>query len=140
MLIFYLLRQRRLCFDLSPVDWNQFLFAGEIFLTGYLIHYVPYFLLERTLFLHNYMPALMYKILLLCFVIEHIDIILTSVLHAHNWTIIYRACVLSWLSLVFIIFWKFSALSYGMTKLTASDVVALRWKDTWDFILHKEFA
>lgn len=85
------------------------------------------------------MPALMYKILLLCYVIEHVNVILTTILNAPKLALAYQVSVIGWLFAVFVIFYKFSALSYGRTKLSVNDVVALRWKDTWDFILHKEF-
>ncbi|KAI4464671.1 dolichyl-phosphate-mannose--protein mannosyltransferase [Holotrichia oblita] len=31
----------------------------------------------------------------------------------------------------------FSVLSYGTIPLTTQDIINLRWKDTWDFIIHK---
>lgn len=29
---------------------------------GYAVHYFPYFLVDRTLFLHHYMPAYLFKV------------------------------------------------------------------------------
>lgn len=42
-----------------------------------------------------------------------------------------------WIVAVIWIFRKFSVLSYGVTPLTAVDVIKLRWKNSWDFIIHK---
>ncbi|KAJ8934652.1 hypothetical protein NQ314_013251 [Rhamnusium bicolor] len=44
LLIFYLIRRRRLCYDIDEKNWAQFKVIGEVFLTGYLFHYLPYFL------------------------------------------------------------------------------------------------
>lgn len=138
LLVIYLLRRRRLCFDLNEQDWIRFQDAGEIFFVGYLLHFLPYFFVERTLFLHNYLPAFIFQIMLLCFIIEHVDLIFRSVLKSVFITVLYRLCVIGWILAIFVVFRKFSVLSYGTTKLTVDDVINLRWKNTWDFILHKD--
>lgn len=137
---FYLMRRRRLCYDLSPSEWSRFLLAGELFLAGYLIHYLPYFFVERTMFLHNYLPAFLFKVLLLCFVVEHIDLVLRKVFANRMVTLLYRSLVGLWLLAVLFVYKRFLALSYGMTKLTAEEILDLRWKDTWDFILRKDLS
>lgn len=138
--IFYFLRRIRLCFDLTETQWIKFRDAGELLLGGYLIHFIPYFCVERTLFLHNYFPALMYKILLLCFVIEHLHFIVRHLIKSATLLHIYNTMICLWIVGVLYVFKKFIVLSYGTTKLTAEDVIDLRWKDTWDFILHRDFA
>ena len=45
--------------------------SGSVLLTGWAIHYLPYFLLSRVLFLHHYLPALPFKFMLLAAVCEH---------------------------------------------------------------------
>lgn len=137
ILTFYLLRRRRQCYDLDTNEWEKFQYVGTVFFTGYLINYVPYFFVERTLFLHHYLPALIFKILLLCYVIEHIHHILSNVLKFKFISHIYKLAVIIWLVRIIMVFIKFSVFSYGATKLTANNVINLRWKDTWDLILHK---
>ncbi|XP_017784724.1 PREDICTED: protein O-mannosyltransferase 1 [Nicrophorus vespilloides] len=134
---FYLLRRRRYCFDLDEHTWNRFIFIGEIFFVGYLFHYLPYFFVERTLFLHHYLPAFVFKVLLMAALIEHILILLTDVLKIK--LLLYCASILLsiWLCSVCYIFKKFTVLSYGMTDLSTEDILDLRLKDTWDFIVHK---
>jgi len=56
--------------------WRQFTEVGELLLTGYLVHYVPYLLMERTLFLYHYLPALVFSILLLAASVELIGSII----------------------------------------------------------------
>lgn len=137
LLIFYVLRRRRQCFDLQPKDWNQFLSIGEVFFTGYLFHYLPYFFTERTLFLHHYLPAFAFKTLLLVAVLEHVYIVLKKVLRKEYLSKLYVIFIICWLSLIIFVFNKFLVLCYGTTELTGSDIINLRWKDTWDFIVHK---
>lgn len=136
LLIFYLLRRRRQTFDLSDAKWEQFCACGNIFFAGYLIHYVPYFFVERTLFLHNYLPALLFKIFLLCFVIEHIFYILKFILRSSALVACYQCIIFVWFISILYTFRIFSAINYGL-YLTEDDIIGLRWKDTWDFILHK---
>lgn len=138
LLVFYLMRRRRLYYDIPFEEWIKFQLAGELFLGGYLIHYLPYYFVDRTLFLHNYLPALIFKILLLCFIIEHINLLLKILFKNHLILIFYHTIIFIWLICVFYVYKRFLALSYGTEKLSAIDLINLRWKDTWDFILHRD--
>lgn len=71
LLVFYLLRRRRQCYDISELEFSTYCIAGEVLLTGYLIHYVPYFFYDRTLFIHHYLPAYIFNIMLTSFFITH---------------------------------------------------------------------
>ena len=71
LLVFYLLRRQRKCFDISESEFRIFCRAGETLLAGYLLHYLPYFFYDRTLFVHHYLPAYLFKIMLTAFVCTH---------------------------------------------------------------------
>ncbi|XP_063902721.1 protein O-mannosyltransferase 1 isoform X1 [Zophobas morio] len=137
LLIFYLLRRRRLCYDLDENTWEQFQLIGELFLIGYLFHYIPYFFVERTLFLHHYLPAFTFKTLLLAALIEHIHYLNTHIFKVKFFNYIFILLISLWLLSIFYVFLKFTVLCYGATPLTTNDIINLRWKDTWDFIVHK---
>lgn len=137
LLVFYLLRRRRLCYDLSDEMWENFQLSGKVFLAGYLFHYIPYFFMERTLFLHNYLPAFVFKVLLMVCLIEHIFHILKYNVKSSVLVTIYLFLIFTWIMGVFIVFQKFLVLSYGRTSLSITDIINLRWRDTWDFIIHK---
>ncbi|CAD7005076.1 unnamed protein product [Ceratitis capitata] len=150
--IFYVLRRRRLHFDIPESEWKRFRYAGDIFLVAYLMHYLPYFTMDRALFLHNYLPAFIFKLLLLCYIIEHIDYLLQ--LHCSTkdkdsakktvrpkliWLVrSYRLGIILWFVAVLWVFFKFLPLTYGIKKLSSDEVINLRWKDTWDFIIQRE--
>ncbi|KAI5704550.1 hypothetical protein M8J75_006542 [Diaphorina citri] len=138
LLIFYLLRRCRLCFDLSPLEWSQFCLSGQVFLVAYCLHYLPYYFVERTLFLHHYLTALVFKILLAAALLQYVDYLVTTKLRIRLVQLVYNILIVAWLASILITFRKFSVLSYGTTPLSAVDIVRLKWKDSWDFIVHKQ--
>ncbi|TMW45071.1 hypothetical protein DOY81_009852 [Sarcophaga bullata] len=139
--LFYILRRRRLCYDIEEEEWQKFLSVGHIYFIGYLIHYLPYYFMERTLFLHHYFPAFLFKLQLLCYVTEHIDYLLRRYSGTALWMVrSYRLSVISWFMAVISVYIRFLPLSYGLAKLTAEDVINLRWKDTWDFVIQRDIS
>ncbi|XP_073836966.1 protein O-mannosyltransferase rt [Musca autumnalis] len=134
---FYLLRRHRRCYDIDEAEWNRLLNVGHIYFIGYLIHYVPYFTMETTLFLHNYLPAFLYKVQLLCFVVDHIEYLLRHFYGSSKWILkSYRLAVLTWFVAVVGVYIRFLPISYGWKALTLPELLNLRWKDTWDFVIH----
>lgn len=139
ILVIYLLRRRRQYYDLDAKNWSKFQLIGEIFFLGYLLHYLPYYFVERTLFLHHYLPAFMFKTLLFAATVEHLYYILNNVLQLRTIAkILVLVDVLAMMA-VFYVFKKFSVFSYGNVALSTKDILALRWKDSWDFIVHKNY-
>ncbi|CAK1550092.1 unnamed protein product [Leptosia nina] len=138
LLAVYAIRMRRNISDLSPIVSKKFYDAGFIFFLGYWLNYLPFFFMDRTLFLHHYLPAYIFKILLLSFVVDHVIFILHMRERTKALTHIFTFFVVVWLAYVVLTFKKFCVLNYGNTDLTESDLMSLRWKDTWDFILHKK--
>lgn len=138
LLAVYAIRQRRACVDLPPRASQKFYDAGCILFLGYWLHYLPYFFMDRTLFLHHYLPAYIFKILLLSYIVEHIYQVLQLREKTRPLTNLFILGLTVWIAYVALTFKKFSVLNYGNTDLTESDLMNLRWKDTWDFILHKK--
>ena len=137
LLIFYMLRRRRMCFDIAQEEWNKFSNVGSIFLAGYLLHFLPFMFVERTLFLHHYLPAFIFKILLTAATIEHLYYLIGTRCQNNCLMYILKCGTLIWLLFVIYVFKKFTVFSYGTTHLSAKEVLKLRWRDTWDFIIHK---
>ncbi|XP_035726639.1 protein O-mannosyltransferase 1-like isoform X1 [Vespa mandarinia] len=137
LLIFYMMRRRRMCFDIINGEWNRFLNAGGILLSGYFLHFLPFVFVERNLFLHHYLPAFVFKVLLTAAMIDHIYYLIRR-RHTNN-TILYAVTfsTITWLIFIIYVFRKFGALSYGTIPLSTKDILKLKWKDTWDFIIHK---
>lgn len=137
LLLFYVLRRQRSCYDIPDTAFDKFCNLGQVLGAGYLIHYLPYFLVDRTLFLHHYMPAYVFKVCLLAAVVEHLFYIIRSVLNQRILGFFYLAAVSVWLGGVVYVFVVFAPVTYGHVKLTGEQVNALSWRDTWDLIVHK---
>ncbi|KAF5387406.1 hypothetical protein D9757_007802 [Collybiopsis confluens] len=100
--------------------------CGFLFM-GWAMHYGPFFLMGRQLFLHHYFPALYFAILLSCAVFDF----LTSSL---------RPKVRLQIAAVLIIlavwnFSRFSPLAYG-SPWTRDRCEAAKWGAHWDFSCH----
>ncbi|KAG8931241.1 hypothetical protein FRC02_003015 [Tulasnella sp. 418] len=95
------------------------------FLTlGWFLHYFPFYLMERQLFLHHYFPALYFAILLSCGVFD----LFTSSLKAK-----FRLQAAAFLAVIAILtYWKFSPLTYG-EQWTKKGCDTSRWVKEWDF-------
>ena len=48
------------------------MFVGEAVVVGYFFHFITFFPMERTLFIHHYLPALFFKIVMLPAILEHV--------------------------------------------------------------------
>ncbi|KAI0027371.1 Dolichyl-phosphate-mannose-protein mannosyltransferase-domain-containing protein [Vararia minispora EC-137] len=97
--------------------------CGFLFL-GWALHYLPFFLMTRQLFLHHYLPALYFAVLLLCAVFDFLTASLRPV-----------ARLAAALVLALLVVWNFaifSPLAYGL-PWTKAQCRAAQWRSTWDF-------
>ncbi|KAJ6544250.1 glycosyltransferase family 39 protein [Mycena capillaripes] len=97
--------------------------CGFLFL-GWFLHYFPFYLMARQLFLHHYLPALYFAILLLASVFD----LATSTLRPRVRLQIAGV-------LIILAIWNFmylSPLAYG-NQWTKSKCQSARWLKTWDF-------
>lgn len=100
--------------------------CGFLFV-GWFLHYFPFFLMGRQLFLHHYFPALYFAILLSCSVFD----LVTSVLRPR--VRLQIAAVLILLAIWH--FQHFAPLVYG-SPWTRSKCESAKWLKTWDFSCH----
>ncbi|THH05810.1 hypothetical protein EW145_g4530 [Phellinidium pouzarii] len=97
--------------------------CGFLFM-GWALHYFPFYLMARQLFLHHYFPALWFSILMCCGVFD----LATSSLRPR--VRLYVAAGL--LALAIWSFTYFSPLAYG-GPWTRGQCERARWLKTWDF-------
>lgn len=127
LITFYILRRRRQIYsDISNTHWEKLRLQAIVLIGGYLTHLLPYFVYENPLFLQYYLNALIFKILIIGAVVEHIYDSTTKHYLPHS--IIVLIFVKSFDSYI-----KLSPLSYGLS-LTGVEVENLKWKDTWQLI------
>ena len=122
LLVFYLLRRRRLCYDIEEAEFQRFRQAGEVLLVGYLVHFLPFFFYDRTLFLHHYLPAYLFKLMLSGFFMSHIYYILKKVIGVKVLQSLFKISLVIWSVLAIYVFIQFSVLSYAHKALSSDDV------------------
>lgn len=135
LLGFYLVRRKRQIEDLQTGIWTQFKDIGYLLLGGWIIHYLPFFTMDRALFLHHYLPAAVFQITLTSVVIDHVYH------HVIPSDVRVRKLFLGLVGLlVLAIVWSFyffSPLSYGLKSLTPETIAARRWLSTWDLLVRR---
>ncbi|XP_014912179.1 protein O-mannosyl-transferase 1 isoform X2 [Poecilia latipinna] len=129
----YLLRRRRGFRDLPDGAWQRFASVGLLCGGGWAVNFLPFLLMERTLFLYHYLPALCYLYLLSPALLEHIHTHLLSRTSRHMLAVCTAAVLLS----IFLSYWTFCPLTYGNPELTANQLQALKWRDSWDILYRR---
>lgn len=104
----------RVCGKQSAMGRDGFM----LFLTvgGWALHYIPFYMVGRVLYLHHYFPALFMATLNICFVLKHV-----SFWKCHAFVL-----------LCFGTFWMYSPLTYGFMK--EGSLRFLRIFNDWDFV------
>lgn len=108
--------------------------AGALCAGGWAVNYLPFFLMDKTLFLYHYLPALTFQILLLPVVLEHVCEHLCRSQMQRN---IFHALVVVWYSIACHVFISLRPLTYGDISLSNSELQALRWRASWDILIRK---
>lgn len=118
-----LLQQRRLSKPWHPKKWRYFTTIGRCFVTAWVLHYVPFMLMGRVLYLHHYFPALYFGILNIGFILDHLFPKSNPISRhfVHFFLNVVVACT----------FYHFSPMTYGYEK-PASDLQESReWLEGW---------
>ncbi|KAJ2720816.1 Dolichyl-phosphate-mannose--protein mannosyltransferase 4 [Coemansia sp. Benny D115] len=113
---------------------------------AWFIHYFPFFLMGRSLFLHHYLPASIFAYMMLaaCFQLFAFEDYQKFALRSWNGRA--RALLPSTVAGLFFVliagaqlasFVYFSPFAYGTTSLTPEQVNARRWMSTFDFHFQK---
>ncbi|KAM3911343.1 protein O-mannosyl-transferase 1 isoform 1-T2 [Leptodactylus fuscus] len=134
LFLYYLLRLHRRIHDIPQGTWHALQLTGTLCLGGWAVNYLPFFLMEKTLFLYHYLPALTLQILLLPPVLEHVH---QHLIRSDTLQNTFCAVLLVWMSSVVLIFSKLCPLTYGEPALSPQELRGLRWKDTWDILIRK---
>ncbi|XP_062372137.1 protein O-mannosyl-transferase 1 [Sardina pilchardus] len=130
----YLLRRRRKIQDIPEASWAQMVQAGAVCAGGWAVNYLPFFTMEKTLFLYHYLPALTFQIFLVPIVLEHIH---SHILRSPSQRWAFGGVVLAVLSAVFLAYHTISPFTYGHVEMTSDQLAMLRWKESWDILLRK---
>lgn len=128
LIIYYSIRRRRCIYsDLDESTWKKFELQAVVLVSGYLMHLLPYFLYESTLFLHYYLNAMIFKILIIGALVDHLD----NLAKFPAW--LTNSLMVSAVAKSIHTFLKLAPLAYGL-GLTRQELESLRWKETWQLI------
>ncbi|KAJ3027390.1 UNVERIFIED_CONTAM: Protein O-mannosyltransferase 2 [Siphonaria sp. JEL0065] len=118
----YAVRSQRRCGDWkNSAELGDFIFAGQVGVLGWFLHYFPFFIMGRVI-LHHYFPALYFAIILFAFITDHVAKRLGKLLH----TII----LLGLSAAVIGVFLYFSDFVWGMEG-PASKWKDRKWRSGW---------
>ncbi|SCU82064.1 LAFA_0C08856g1_1 [Lachancea sp. 'fantastica'] len=127
-IVILVLRWQRQFADLSrPKDLNLFMMGGFYPLLGWGLHYAPFVIMSRVTYVHHYLPALYFALLILCYLFE-IGLSTLGKSSAGNLsrTLVYS----SYSALVIYGFYYFSPISFGMQG-PSSDYSYMNWFKSW---------
>ncbi|KAK0548730.1 Protein O-mannosyltransferase 2 [Tilletia horrida] len=71
VLAWYLARIQRRHADLSPADFNQFVFVGKVGMVGWFLHYLPFLVMGRVTYIHHYLPTLYFAVIIYVHLLDH---------------------------------------------------------------------
>ncbi|CAG8551471.1 2149_t:CDS:10 [Paraglomus occultum] len=94
------------------------------FLVGWFLHWAPFFLMSRQLFLHHYFPALYFSVLLFGVLFD----IITKFFKSRHRVLVALCIIL----VTYLAFRTFAPLAYG-DPWTKSDCKKAKWLSSWDF-------
>lgn len=133
--VLMLMRRRRKLYDVSESQFQHFTNIMIVCGGGFVVNFLPYFFVERSLFLYFYLPCIVYKHLFLASLNQFLETWFNSFTRLKVVITLIQALLLT----AFLYnFWTFLPLSYGSGNLSASEIEKLRWRSTWLFIIHKK--
>ncbi|KAF9106200.1 Protein O-mannosyltransferase 2 [Mortierella sp. GBA35] len=113
--------------SMSSQEWDRFLFAGKVTVGGWFLHYLPFLIMGRVMYLHHYFPALYFTILLCAYLFDNfLSRTQNRLLKVFVWSIAYSA-----VTLAFIWFWP---ASYGIHGPAAESMTNRQWCAAWDIV------
>ena len=115
-------------------EWNMFVIGGYLLVGGYLINFLTYFPTSRLLFVHSYLPALLFKIILIPVLGNHFYSVLFTRFPVGQ-SLVQLCCTVYCFAVVWT-FHYFSPFTYGTKALSAKDIHSKKWFSTWDFLSH----
>ncbi|KAJ2002064.1 Protein O-mannosyltransferase 2 [Coemansia sp. RSA 2322] len=123
-LLYWLLCWQRGCLSWRDGELGDHIESSLVLWVGWAIHYFPFFLMGRVTYIHHYLPALYFALLLLAFEIQC----------AVRW---YLPRVLAWpaaasaVAVAGVVFYMFSPLTFGWDR-PAEELAHLCWLPTWN--------
>ncbi|KXJ89405.1 Dolichyl-phosphate-mannose-protein mannosyltransferase-domain-containing protein [Microdochium bolleyi] len=123
------LRWQRSCGDYSNTTFKRFDYEIGTSVLGWALHYFPFYLMQRQLFLHHYFPALVFAIMAFC---QIFDFITARFSGPQSRPLVNKFGAIAFLTLSAAAFALYSPLAYGNTW-TKAECQRVKLFDTWDW-------
>jgi dolichyl-phosphate-mannose-protein mannosyltransferase len=122
--VMYTVRIKRDIHDLPMSQVSTLMQSGRLLIAAWIIHFVPFFFFDRLLFLHHYLPALVFSIMVAGVMLEHIWV---------QWTPagIASHVALVWLAVIAGCFICFTPFNFA-TGLCGDGLEQRQWRASWD--------
>ncbi|KAJ2687193.1 Protein O-mannosyltransferase 2 [Coemansia spiralis] len=114
----------------APGEERHFWNAGKLLWGGWMLHYLPFFAMGRVTYIHHYLPALYFAVLLLAFEVDHFCRRLA--LGERPRTIVVAMCAVCMLA----VFCWFAPLTFGYIG-PMDDLKYRQWLPTWNIYRDK---
>ncbi|KAJ3475337.1 hypothetical protein NLG97_g9495 [Lecanicillium saksenae] len=125
-----ILRWQRSCNDYSNSTIKRFDYELGSSILGWALHYFPFFLMKRQLFLHHYFPALYFGVIALSQLFDFATARFGGL--GKSMPVINRAATSLFLVLAIVAFGLYSPLAYG-NEWTKGECNTLKITSNWDF-------
>ncbi|KAI9254306.1 dolichyl-phosphate-mannose-protein mannosyltransferase [Sporodiniella umbellata] len=125
----YAVRRQRKIFDLSPTQWNHFLYVGKALFLGWFFHYIPFFIMGRVTYLHHYFPALYFSVLMVPFLMDHLTKNRNALVQWVVFLPVYIAVIATFI--------HFAPVSYGLQG-PVTEYESLQWRKSWTIVNEDE--
>ena len=126
-----ILRWQRSCKDYSNSTFKRFDYEIGSSVLGWALHYFPFYLMQRQLFLHHYFPALYFAVIAWCQIFDYATARLPAIGIKSN-PLFNRVATVSFLALSVAAFALYSPLAYG-SQWTKTECNRVKLFDKWDF-------
>ena len=125
------LRWQRSCEDYSNINFKRFDYEVGTSVLGWAFHYFPFYLMQRQLFLHHYLPALVFAIMVFS---QTFDFVFGRIgtLGFNKRPSIARTGAVSFLALSIVAFYLYAPLAYG-NSWTKQECTKVKIFDKWDW-------
>ncbi|CAG8510506.1 23942_t:CDS:2 [Cetraspora pellucida] len=138
-----IISRRRAIHPISDPVRNRLYNSGLFFFMAWFLHYAPFFLMGRSLFLHHYLPAVICSYLVAAIVfnfmfVDHVNYPISVADSRRRPRIMARVkniTVFTCIILLIVsacVFYYFSPLTYGTPGIDPAGIKGRMWLDSWD--------
>ncbi|KAI9349029.1 Dolichyl-phosphate-mannose-protein mannosyltransferase-domain-containing protein [Obelidium mucronatum] len=105
---------------------DDFFFMFKIGIVGWLVNFIPYILMPRVTYIHHYLPALQFGMILFAYMVEH----LVKRVFVRR-TIVGRAVIWGFIAVDLLMFWYFKEFAFGYKYEQAAGLKGRMWFKAW---------